>query len=172
MVGYFANISCPFQLTAMLELQTDIHLAEHVPVGSDIATKAIEDLCVDISKEGIGEVFYFDVDSEGGGNSQRLDNEHGGSILGESSNGTFGSSLAESSCESYDSVLSHFSFEEHNFPVNQLSDDVSELLSAIGGTVTDLCEKSHVVIIGDSYVDEQGRSMRQILHEYREGWAV
>ena len=74
--------------------------------------------------------------------------------------------------ESYDSVLSKFSFEERNFPVDQLSDDVSELLSAIGGTVTDFCEKRHVVIIGDSYVDEQGRSMRQILHEYREGWTI
>ena len=84
------------------------------------------------------------------------------------------SSCAPYGSESYDSVLSKLSFEERNFPVDRLSDDVYELLimSAIGGAVTDFCEKSHVVIIGDSYVDEQGRSMRQILHEYREGWAV
>ena len=56
--------------------------------------------------------------------------------------------------------------------MGQLSDDVNELLCAIGGTVSDFCEKSHVVIIGDSYVDEHGRSMRQILNEYREGWTM
>ena len=60
---------------------------------------------------------FFDVDSEGGENSQRLDSERGVSIIGESSITTFGSSLDVSSCESYDSesydgVLSKFSFED------------------------------------------------------------
>ena len=58
MVGYFANISCPFQLTAMLELQTDMHLADRVPVGSNVEMKKVEDICVDVGKEGIiGGVF-------------------------------------------------------------------------------------------------------------------
>ena len=174
MVGYFANISCPFQLTAMLELQTDMHLAEHVPVGSNVEMKEVEDICVNIGKEGIGGVFDFETVCE---DSQRLDFEREGSILDESSVNTFGSSPDGSSCEfhgskSVDSVLSDFSFEERNFPVGQLSDYVNELLCAIGRTVSDFCEKSHVVIIGDSYVDEHGRSMRQILHEYREGWTM
>jgi len=167
MVGYFANISCPFQLTAMLELQTDMHLAEHVPVGSSVEMKKTEHICGDVGNEGIGGVFDFET---GHKNSQRLISECESSILDESSI-TFGSSSAESSCEFYDST-SDFSFEERDFPVDQLSDDVNELLCAIGGTVSDFCEKSHVVIIGDSYVDEHGRSMRQILHEYREGWTI
>ena len=61
MVGYFANISCSFQLTAMLELQTDMHLAEHVPVGSNVEMKEVEHICGNVGKEGIGGAFDFET---------------------------------------------------------------------------------------------------------------
>ena len=36
----------------MFELQTDMHLAEHVPVGSTVEMRNVEDICVGVGKEG------------------------------------------------------------------------------------------------------------------------